>query len=43
MKYIKDNSLYIKIIFIYIPSINTKFDIEKTVKIISNSIETLTD
>lgn len=43
MKYIKDNSLDIKMIFIHIPSINTKFDIEKTAKIISNFIETLTD
>ena len=43
MKYIKDNSLDIKMIFIHIPSINTKYDIEKTAKIISNFIETLTD
>ena len=43
MKYIKDNSLDIKVIFIHIPSINTKCDIEKTAKIISNFIETLTD
>ena len=40
MKYIKDNSLDIKIIFIHIPSINTKYDFEKTTKIISNFIET---
>lgn len=33
MKYIKDNSLDIKMIFIHIPSINTKYDIEKTAKI----------
>ncbi len=43
MKYIKDNSLDIKMIFIHIPSINTKYDIEKTAKIIFNFIETLTD
>ena len=43
MKYIKDNSLDIKIIFIHIPSLNTKYDFEKTAKIISNFIETLTD
>ena len=43
MKYIKDNSLDIKMIFIHIPSINTKYDIEKTAKIISNFVETLTD
>ena len=43
MKYIKDNSLDIKMIFIHIPSISTKYDIEKTAKIISNFIGTLTD
>ena len=43
MKYIKDNSLDIKMIFIHIPSINTKYDIEKAAKIISNFVETLTD
>ena len=43
MKYIKDNSLDIKMIFIHIPSINTKFDIEKIAKTISNFIETLND
>lgn len=43
MRYIKDNSLDIKMIFIHIPSINIKYDIEKTAKIISNFIETLTD
>ena len=43
MKYIKDNSLDIKMIFIHIPSISTKYDIEKAAKIISNFIGTLTD
>lgn len=42
MKYIKDNSLDIKMIFIYIPSINTKYNIEKTARIISSFVETLT-
>lgn len=41
MKYIKNNLLDIKIIFIHIPSVNTKFDIEKTAKIISNYIQML--
>ncbi len=29
-------------IFIYIPSINTKYNIEKTARIISSFVETLT-
>lgn len=39
----KNNSLDIKMIFIHIPSINTKFDIEKIAKIISNYIRMLVD
>lgn len=43
MKYINDSSLNIKMIFIHIASINTKYDIEKIDKIVSNYIEILTN
>lgn len=43
MKYIKDNSLEIKMIFIHVPSINAKFNFEKISKIISNYIEILVE
>ena len=43
MKYIEDNSLGIKIIFIHIPSINTGYDFDTTAKVISNYIQYLVD
>ena len=43
MKYIKDNSLEIEMIFIHVPSINAKFNFEKISKIISNYIEILVE
>lgn len=43
MRYIKDNSLDTKMIFIHIPSINAKYDFEKTAIIISNYIQYLID
>ena len=41
MKYIKDNSLDIKMIFIHIPTISSKCDFEIIAKVISNYIENL--
>lgn len=41
MKYIKDNALDIKVIFIHVPSINTEYDFDTTAKVISNYIELL--
>ena len=43
MKYIKDNSLDIKMIFIHIPTKNKEFNFREIVKIISNYIESLVD
>lgn len=43
MKYIKEKSLDVKIIFIHIPSINTEFNFEKVSKVISNFIQMLVD
>lgn len=41
MKYIKDNALDIKVIFIYVPSINMEYDFDETAKVLSNFIESL--
>lgn len=41
MKYIKDNALDIKVIFIHVPSINMEYDFDKTAKVLSNFIESL--
>lgn len=43
MKYIKNNILNIKMIFIHIPLINTECDFETLAKVISNYIEGLVD
>ena len=43
MKYIKEKSLDVKMIFIHIPSINTEFNFEKVSKVISNFIQMLVD
>lgn len=43
MKYIKEKSLDVKMIFIHIPSINTEFNFEKVSKVISNYIQMLVD
>ncbi len=41
MKYIKDNALDIKVIFIHVPSINMEYDFDETAKVLSNFIESL--
>ena len=41
MKYIKDNAVDIKVIFIHVPSINMEYDFDETAKVLSNFIESL--